>query len=224
MEASWKSPPNDRDDLFMRASLTLLALVAATPLLAQSSPQLPGQQDPARVTGGTYTADAGHSLIQWEVDHFGFNPYFGIFGDVAGTLTLDPKNLSAAKVDVTIPVSKVVTASAGLTDHLLRAGKDGGKPDFFGPAPSDARFVSTAVKANGNEAEITGNLTLNGVTRPVTIEAEFVGAGTNPMNKKETVGFEGEVTIKRSEFGIAYALPMVSDEVELDISIAFEKN
>ncbi|MBL0967176.1 MAG: polyisoprenoid-binding protein, partial [Blastomonas sp.] len=166
--------------------------------------QLPGQKDASRVTAGTYKTDPGHSLIGWEVNHFGFNDYFGIFGDVAGTLTIDPANPNAAKVDVTIPVAKVTTASAGLTSHLLRAGKDGGKPDFFGPAPADARFVSTKVVASGMTAKITGNLTLNGVTKEVTLDAEFTGAGANPFNKKETIGFEADTTIKRSDFGIAY--------------------
>lgn len=206
----------------MRKTLALIALIAATPLIGQGT-QLPGQKDASRVTAGTYKADPGHSLIGWEVNHFGFNDYYGLFGDVAGTLTIDPANLNAAKVDVTIPVSKVTTASAGLTSHLLRAGKDGGKADFFGPAPADARFVSTKVVANGMTAKITGNLTLNGVTKEVMFDAEFTGAGNNPFNKKLTVGFEAETEIKRSDFGIAYGLPMVSDEVELDISVAFEK-
>ncbi len=117
----------------------------------------------------------------------------------------------------------MTTASSGLTDHLLRAGKDGGKPDFFGPSPADARFVSTKVVADGMNAKITGNLTLNGVTKEVVLDAEFTGAGANPFNKKATVGFEADTTIKRSDFGIAYGLPMVGDEVELDISVAFEK-
>ena len=209
----------------MRKTLAILALAAAvatTPLIGQGM-QLPGQKDASRVTAGTYKTDPGHSLIGWEVNHFGFNDYFGLFGDVAGTLTIAPANPNAAKVDVTIPVAKVTTASAGLTSHLLRAGKDGGKPDFFGPAPADARFVSTKVVASGMTAKITGNLTLNGVTKEVVLDAEFTGAGNNPFNKKATIGFEAETTIKRSDFGIAYALPMVSDEVELDISVAFEK-
>lgn len=206
----------------MRKTLAILALVAATPLIGQGM-QLPGQKDASRVTAGTYKADPGHSLIGWEVNHFGFNDYYGLFGDVAGTLTIDPANPNAAKVDVTIPVGKVTTASAGLTSHLLRAGKDGGKPDFFGPTPADARFVSTKVVAAGTTAKITGNLTLNGVTKEVTFDAEFTGAGNNPFNKKLTVGFEAETEIKRSDFGIAYGLPVISDEVELDISIAFEK-
>jgi polyisoprenoid-binding protein YceI len=209
------------------AAATLVAVtagIAAAPaLFAQGSPEVPGAADPARVTAGTYMADPAHSLIVFEVNHFGFNDYYGIFGDVAGTLEIDPANLDAAKVDVTIPVASVTTASKALTDHLLRAGKDGAAPDFFGPAPAAARFVSTAVKAEGMTAMITGDLTLNGVTKPVTLEAEFTGAGANPFNSKATVGFEAETTIKRSDFGVNYGIPFVSDEVELDISVAFEK-
>ncbi|WP_086607444.1 YceI family protein [Erythrobacter donghaensis] len=212
----------------LAAAATVIAVtggIAAAPaIFAQGAPQVPGAADPSRVTGGTYTADPSHSLIAFEVNHFGFNDYYGLFGDVAGTLKLDPANIAAAKVDVTIPVASVTTASKGLTDHLLRPGKDGGKPDFFGPAPAPARFVSTSVERTGDmTANITGNLTLNGVTKPVTFEAEFTGAGANPFNKKETVGFEAETSIKRSDFGVNYGIPMVSDEVELDISVAFEK-
>jgi polyisoprenoid-binding protein YceI len=208
----------------MRKLLLALPLLFAVPLVAQGGPpSLPGTMDVPRVTAGNYTTDANHTLIGWRVSHFGFNDYFGIFGDVTGTLTLDPKNPGAAKVDITIPVSKVTTASAGLTGHLLRAGKDGGKPDFFGPAPADAKFVSTKVEATGTSAKITGDLTLNGVTKSVMLDATFSGAGANPYNKKETVGFHATTTIKRSDFGVAYAVPVVSDAVVLDISVAFEK-
>ena len=207
----------------MRFPLVLVALAATAPLLAQSTPEVPGQMDATRVVAGTYVADPSHSLIAWEVNHFGFSDYIGLFGDVAGTLTLDPANQSAASVDVTIPVAKVTTASAGLTDHLLRPGKDGAKPDFFGPEPDDARFVSTSVTATGNMAKIEGNLTLNGISRPVTLDAEFTGAGANPYNKKLTVGFSATTMIKRSDFGITTAIPLVSDAVELEIHVAFEK-
>jgi polyisoprenoid-binding protein YceI len=209
----------------MRKLLLALPLFVAVPLIAQSAPQAPGAKDVARVTAGNYTADPGHTLIGWRVDHLGFNDHFGIFGSVSGTLSLDPKNPNAAKVDMTIPVSKVTTASAGLTGHMLRAGKDGGKPDFFGPTPADAKFVSTKVETTGTTAKITGDLTLNGVTKPVVLDAEFSGAGTAPamMGGKETVGFHAKSTIKRSDFGIAYGIPLVSDEVELEITVAFEK-
>lgn len=207
------------------ASLAAVGIAVAAPIVAQQAAGTPGSKNPAAITGGTYTADEGHTLVRWEVDHLGFTPYFGIFGSVTGSLTLDPKNPSAAKVDVTIPVSKVTTANPALTAHLLREGKDGGKPDFFGPAPADAKFVSTKVVPNGESATITGNLTLNGATKPVTLTAKFYGAGKLPeqMGGKEVVGFTATGTIKRSDFGVNLAIPLVSDEVKLDVAAAFQK-
>jgi len=208
---------------FAPIAAVAIAILAVPAVIAQS-PGAPGAPDKSRVTAGTYAADPGHTMVVWEVDHLGFSNYTGIFGDVTGTLVLDPANPAASKVDVTIPVSKVTTASAGLTAHLLRAGKDGGKPDFFGASPADAKFVSTSVvvDADGDEAKVAGNLTLNGVTKPVTLDVDFHGAGMG-MGKKETVGFEAEATIKRSDFGITMGIPYVSDEVELKIHAAFEK-
>lgn len=216
----------------MRTIYKLLAPAAAIAALggiaglhAQNQPaQLPGQPNASRVVAGTYTVDGAHTLVQWSVDHFGFNPYYGLFGDVEGTLQLDPANMSVAKLDVTVPITSLSVVSGGLREHMLRAGKDGGKPDFFGAAPAPARFVSTQVRRTGErQAQIAGNLTLNGVTKPVTIAAEFTGAGDNPMNKKPTIGFTGTTMIKRSEFGMNFAVPMVSDEVKLNITAAFER-
>ena len=206
-------------------AILALAVVAVPVVIAQAPSGVPGAPDKTRVTAGTYAADAGHTMVVWEVDHFGFSKYSGIFGDVTGTLVIDPANPAASKVDMTIPVSKVTTASAGLTDHLLRAGKDGGKADFFGPAPADAKFVSTRVVLDddGDEAKVTGNLTLNGVTKQVTLDVDFHGAGTNPYNKKATIGFDAETKIRRSDFGVNYGIPVVSDLVELEIHAAFEK-
>ena len=207
--------------LFLAAPFAL----AAVPLLAQMPTEAPGKPDPSRVAAGTYKLDPNHTLIGWRVDHLGFSDYFGVFGDSTGTLTLDPKNPAAAKVDVTIPVSKVLTASPGLNAHLLRPGKDGAKPDFFGAAPADARFVSTRVTPgkDGRSATILGNLTLNGQTHPVTIAARFKGAGPGVMGGKATVGFNGKATILRSQWGVSAGIPLVSDKVELDISAPFEK-
>lgn len=206
-------------------SLPLALGMAAAPSLSQMPMEQPGKADMARVKAGSYTADSSHSLIGWRVNHLGFNDYFGLFGDVTGALTLDPANLASAKVAATIPVSKVITASPGLTTHLFKPAPAGGKADFFGANPADAAFVSTSVVpgADGTSAVVTGNLTLNGVTKPVTLAARFAGAGTNIMNGAATVGFHGEATIKRSDFGMGFIVPLVSDEVALTITIAFEK-
>ena len=214
----------------MKKPLLALALaaggtLAVTSISAQEQPQIPGVADVSRVTAGTYALDPSHTLVQWNVSHFGFNDYFSLFGDIEGTLVLDPANPAAAQVDITVPIAAVTVASDGLRDHLLRPGSGGGDPDFFGPAPAPARFTSTMVHPfSPTEAVIMGDLTMNGVTRPVSILAEFTGAGANPMSSVETVGFHGTTTIARSDFGVDYAVPFVSDEVELTISAAFEKD
>ncbi|MEO6387631.1 MAG: YceI family protein [Croceibacterium sp.] len=203
------------------ATLGLAALSIGTLQAQGGPPEPPGKMDASRVVAGTYKSDKNHSLVGFRINHFGFSDYFGVFGDVDATLTLDPANPSAATVDAMIPINPTV-ASQGLHDHLLRDGTDGKKPDFFGSAQAPAHFVSTSVKASGNKAEIMGDLTLNGITKPVTLDAEFTGAG-NSMGNKLTVGFEGTTTIKRSEWGISSFVPLVSDEVELTLTAAFEK-
>jgi polyisoprenoid-binding protein YceI len=206
------------------AAALAAALAFTLPLGAQM--KAPGTRDASLVTAGTWQTDPGHTMVVWTVDHMGFTPYTGIFGDVSGTLQLDPKNPAAAKIDVTIPVAKVTTASAGLTTHLLKAAPAGGKADFFGAAPADAHFVSTKVEVTGSDsATITGDLTLNGVTKPVTLKAMFYGAGKMPamMGGKDGLGFVAGGTIKRSEFGVGYGVPMISDEVSLKIYAGFGK-
>lgn len=210
------------------AAATLVAVtggIAAAPaIFAQAAPQVPGVMDVSRVTAGTYALDPAHALVGWNVSHFGFSDYFGLFGNITGTMTLDPANIEAATFDITIPVAEVTVASAGLKDHLLRAGKDGGAPDFFGPTPGMAKFTSTqVVKTGATSANVLGNLTLNGKTAPVMLAVDFAGAGANPFNKKETVGFHARALMDRTQWGVNYGVPMVSKEVELTISAAFEK-
>ena len=203
----------------MRRILLALPLLMAAPLLAEetSALALPGVADATRVAAGNYEVDSRHTQVNWQVNHFGFNDYFGLFGDVTGSLDIDPANLGAAKVDVTIPITSVATSSAGLTTHLQ-------SPDFFDVAKfATARFVSTEVVVDGQRAVIKGDLTMLGVTKPVELESRFEGAGANPMNKKATIGFHASTTIKRSEWGITKYVPMVGDEVKLRISVAFEK-
>jgi len=213
----------------MRKSAVIIGSLIATaaisvPVVAAfqdeaAAPALPGIPDKSRVEAGTYALDPAHTQVVWEVSHFGFNPYTGIFGDVTGTMTLDPANPSAASINIIIPIGKVATNSEGLTKHLKT-------PDFFDVENNPtATFKSTKIEIDekSDEAEITGDLTIRGVTKSVTLDAKFVGAGENPFSKKKTVGFVAETSVKRSDFGVNYGIPIVSDEVELNISVAFEK-
>jgi len=204
------------------------AAILATPLAGQMGFEKPGARDSSRVNSGTYDVDHYHTLVGWRVDHMGITPYFGTFGDVTGTLVLDTNDPAKSMLDITIPVSKVTTPSTGLTAHLLRAPREeGGKPDFFGANPADARFVMTALTPDLDDATatMTGDLTLNGVTKPVSLDVDFYGAGKIPvmMGGGETIGFTATGTIKRSDFGVSFGIPMIADEVELDIVAGFVK-
>lgn len=199
--------------------LSALALAGgAVALHAQGpAPQVPGAADPARVTAGTYTIDPNHTQVLFGYDHFGFTDNMGLLSMPTGTLTLDPKNPGAAKVTIDLPIANIRTGIPKFDEHLMSA-------DFFeAAAHPTARFVSTSVKVDGTSADIMGTLTIKGMSKPVTIDATFKGAGVNPMNKKETVGFSGTAVINRSDFGLGKYAPMVSDRVELKIVAAFEK-
>jgi polyisoprenoid-binding protein YceI len=142
----------------------------------------------------------------------------GAIAASGGTLELDPSKPAASKVTVNFKVAHMSTTVPAFTQHLLSA-------DFFGAEKHPtASFTSTSVEANGQKARITGNLTIKGVTRPVTLDAEFFGAGTNPMSKKREVGFSATAQIKRSEFGLGYGVPAITpDRVDLRISAAFRR-
>lgn len=181
------------------------------------APDLPGMPDPTRISGGTYVVDADHTQVIWTVDHMGFTPLSGMFGGLSGTLKLDPNAPDDAELDITIPLSGLVVTSKSF-------GEDLAGPEFFDAAKFPAAtFKSTEISTDGTTATIEGELTLHGVTKEVTLDAEFIGAGINPRSKAENIGFMATAMLNRSDFGLGAAAPVVSDEVELSIVGAFAK-
>ena len=196
-----------------------LAGVAAAALMTSGAvvARTQATQVPAEVRAGTYALDADHGKITWSVDHLGFSTYYGQFVNVQAELKLDPANPSASTLTATIPLTDVDSNSDGLDAHLQTA-------DFFDTANHPtATFVSRSITIESDdptEADVLGDLTIRGITRPVTMEVEFNQAGPS-MGNTYKVGFDGEATIKRSEFGVNYALPAVSDEVKLHLEGEF---
>lgn len=166
----------------------------------------------------TYQLDPTHTSVIWNADHFGHSRPHGIISLINGTLVLDEAAPENSKVDVTIPMAGVATGIAKFDDHLRNA-------DFFNVEKfPNATFVSTKVEKTGDKtAKVTGDLTLLGVTKPVTLDVTFNKKGPNPMNKKETVGFTATGVVKRSDFGMNYAIPNVSDEVAIRIEAEANK-
>jgi polyisoprenoid-binding protein YceI len=200
----------------MRTLVLTLALAAATvPALAQMP--VPGSVNVKAVVSGTYTADAHHTQVAWTINHLGFSFYHGLFGNAAGSLTIDPAHPAAAQVTISFPIADVVTTVPALNKHIAA-------PDMMDAVQfPTGTFTSTKVTVHGTHATIDGNLTLKGVTKPVTLDANFTGGGINPLNKAATIGFEATGSIKRSDFGINYLLPALGDQVDLVITAAFEK-
>ena len=203
---------------YLIPAAALVALAGGTIVIAQAPAGVPGTKDVAKVTGGTYKVDGGHTQVVFAWDHMGFTNNMGTIAEPTGTLTLDKANPAASKVSVEFAIANLRTGVTKLDEHLMKA-------DFFDAAKfPTATFVSTSVKPEGaTGAEITGNLTIKGITKPVTLDAEFYGAGANPMNKQENVGFVATGSIKRSEFGMGYAVPVVGDAIELKIIAGVQK-
>jgi polyisoprenoid-binding protein YceI len=204
----------------MRLALAAMLACVALPALGQQMPrEAPGAPDPSRVVAGSYQVNPEHTQLLFTISHLGFSEYTGMFTMPTGTLTIDPSHLSASKVDVTFPIDKVCTTVAALDEHLQTA-------DFFDAAKfPTAHFVSTKVTVTGHGgATIDGNLTLHGVTRPISLDTRFVGAGKGVMGPPTpNIGFAATTMIKRSDFGMTGGIPLISDDVLLTINAAFEK-
>jgi polyisoprenoid-binding protein YceI len=162
----------------------------------------------------TYEIDPAHTHVGFQISHLGFSETYGVFKNVSGTLTLDEKKPAASAVDVTIDVASIDTASDQRDEHLKG-------PDFFDVAKYPTMtFKSTKVKVTGkNTATVTGDLTLHGVTKPVSLLVKLNKAGESPIAKGRYVaGFSALGKLKRSDFGIKTYLPMIGDEVTIAIS------
>jgi polyisoprenoid-binding protein YceI len=160
----------------------------------------------------TYTSDANHTFVRFSYNHLGFSTQEPRFNKVGGTVTYDPVAKTAA-VDIVIDSKSVDTGSDLFNGHIQGA-------DYLDTAQfGTAAFKSTAVKFNGDTpASIEGNLTVKGVTKPVTLTVTSFKHGMNMM-KKDAIGADATGTVKRSEFNMGKAVPLVSDEVTLEIVI-----
>ena len=189
------------------AEPTPVAAEAATPAATDAA------VEPIAAASGTYRIDPSHTnvLVSWS--HFGLsNPSIN-FGDADGAIVYDAADASASSVEVTLPISGISALAADFHDHLSGA-------DWFDAAKFPAAtFKSTRVQAAGtNRFTVDGDLTVKGVSKPVTLDVTLNGAGEHPMRKVPAIGFDAATTLKRSDFGLGGYAPAVSDEVKIHIT------
>jgi len=185
--------------------ITLGALALAVPLAASAAPE-------------NYTLDPYHTFPHFAVEHFGVSMFWGRFDRSSGKFMID-RAAKKASLELTVNTASVSTGEndkgsrpRSLDEHLRSA-------DFFNVAEFPRMtFKAADVKFNGdNPAEISGELTLLGVTRPLTLKVERWVCKDNPFNKKPMCGGNASGVLKRTDFGMKYALPAVSDEVRLTV-------
>jgi polyisoprenoid-binding protein YceI len=198
------------------AALLLTALGMSAPAAAQDWQILPPQR---------YTADPNHMTLVFTVNHLGFSEFTASFDRIDATLDLDVNDPAAARLSVTIPAGSLDLPfpGNGFLDTML------GETWLNAAAHPDITFVSTAVTLTGDRtADITGDLTLRGVTRPVTLQATFNGGYAQPpWEPYSRLGFSATGTILRSDFGMDFGIPApgttlgVSDAIALIIESEF---
>jgi len=180
----------------MKKILIIVFVLLQTSVFAQSS----------------WNADKAHSKLTFTVTHLGISDILGQFKNFDVKVTSSKEDFSDAVFELTADVASIDTEVEKRDTHLK-------SPDFFDVAkyPSMS-FKSTSIKkVDNNKYKLTGNLTLHGVTKPVTMDVWYRGTTTNPMSKAPTAGFQLTGTIKRSDFTVGPSFPaaMISDEVSI---------
>ncbi len=168
-----------------------------------------------------WTWDKAHSQLNFGVTHMTINEIDGTFGTVDAKMTASKEDLSDAQITLTADVNSINTGNEQRNNQLKGA-------EFFNATQyGTLTFTSTSfTKVDGKNYRLQGNLTLHGVTKPVTLNVVFNGTVTSPMNKKTVAGFKVTGIVKRSDFGIATDFPanMVSDDVMLNANVEFVKS
>lgn len=161
-----------------------------------------------------YELDSSHSQIVFSYNHLGYSTTYGMFSGFEGEIMFDAENPTASSVSVSFPVKSMFTGWERRDAHFMSA-------DFFDAADDElVSFTSTGIEVTGdNTALITGDLTLNGVTKEVVLDTVMNQTGEHPMAKKPWAGFDATTTLVRSEFGVGNFAPFVSDEVKVMISV-----
>jgi len=161
-----------------------------------------------------YDLDASHSQILFSYSHLGFSTTWGMFSGFEGDIMFDEADPAASSVNVSMPLASMFTGWEERFGHFM-------SDDFFGAKGDEiVSFTSTGIEVTGETtANITGDLSLNGVTKTVVLDAVLNQAMVNPMAQKPWLGFDATTTVLRSDFNLGKFAPHVSDEVAIQISI-----
>ncbi|MGB0114091.1 MAG: YceI family protein [Ilumatobacteraceae bacterium] len=167
------------------------------------------------LTAGNWTLDANHSAVTFKVRHLGLTNVRGRFNSFTAGLTIG-ESLADTAFDATIDITSIDTNQADRDAHLL------GTDFFSADANPTITFVSTAITGDGSDYTADGDLTINGVTKPVTLDVEFNGSEVFPGDQQLHAGFVASAIVKRDDFGIDFNMPLGVDKMALGQKISIE--
>lgn len=171
------------------------------------------------LTSGTYLLDPNHASVTFKINHLGFSHYTGRFDKMEGTLNFNAASPEQSAVNLTVYPNSVDTNNAKLEEELR------GENYLNVIKFPRATFQSTKIdRTSPTTAKVTGDFTFLGVTRQLVFDVTFVGGGQHPMLKKPVLGFSASGSFKRADYGLQNLLPMVGDDVSLQIEAEFDKN
>jgi polyisoprenoid-binding protein YceI len=159
-----------------------------------------------------YVADPAHSSTVFRAKHMNTSYVWGRFNEIAGSFTLDENNPQESRFEFQVKADSIDTGQAKRDQHLK-------SPDFFNVVQFPTiNFKSQSVTKSGNVYEVTGDLTLHGVTKPVTVRVVPTGKGTGPTGAP-IAGIDASFTLKRSDFGINKMLEGIGDSIWVDVCV-----
>lgn len=163
-----------------------------------------------------YKIDSLHSSVVFSAKHYGTSNYYGLFNHISGSVQFD-KNPANIKVNLKIKASSIFTNNRKRDAHLKG-------PDFLNSKQfPNITFKSTSVSKAGSSYKVKGNLTLHGVTKPITLNFKKVGEGKDPQGKYRAGG-EARFSINRSDFGMKFGIPNLGNKINLIVSLEGIKN
>lgn len=162
----------------------------------------------------TFTVDAVHSSLLFRIKHLNAGHIYGRFNQFSGSFAFDDKNASECKLEMEVKIESLDTAVRARDDHLRG-------PDFFNAKQFPTmKFKAASVKAKDEKNyEVTGDLTIHGVSKSVTVKLERIGTAKDPRSGKPRTGWETTFTIKRSDYDMKNMLEFIGDEVKITVAV-----
>lgn len=201
----------------IKSACSIAMVLALSGCIAWLAPNV--QTEVIKLKAGQYSLDKSHTSVLFKVDHLGLSTYVGRFNEFDASLSFDPSNIAQMNLAATIDMGSLDINNPDLKDDLM------GRNWFYQKKYPQAKFTTQSVSlTKDNEFEFVGEMDWRGVVKPITLIVTFNGGATNILTQKYTLGFSAKGSFLRSDFGMDAFIPLVGDQIEIEVYSEFQKN